>query len=236
MRISLAALDSTDIGLVRQWRNDHRIWRWTRQFDLISDAEQVRWFNRQSEDPTIRMYKVVLETEEKGEDDKPGVRAHTAGVCGFTSIDNVNRRAEFSLYVAPDLHGKGLGTVALKTLLVHGFQNLGLNIIWGETFDGNPAARMFEKIGFQKEGTRRQFYFRDGRFIDAHLYSITAEEFYARSSMGFGGGLPAGGGGDHSASVSEPDPEGSRQPDQPRGEGSPDGQEQREEKADCENG
>lgn len=102
-----------------------------------------------------------------------------AGVCGFTSIDLVNRRAEFSIYIDPKLKGGLLGTRSLKTLLAHGFKNFGFNSIWGETFEHNPAAKLFEKLGFTTEGRRRDFYFRDGKFIDAILVSIKAEEWVA---------------------------------------------------------
>lgn len=173
--IELGPLDSTDAGLLRTWRNDYRIWRWTRQNDLISDAAQVRWFNRQSEDPTIKMWKVQVISK-----DGEKLKATPVGVCGLTSIDFQHSRAEFSLYIAPALHGRGLGRRALCVLLEHGFTNLGLNLIWGETFDGNPAAQMFEKVGMVKEGTRRGFYWKDGKRTDAHLYSITREEWRGR--------------------------------------------------------
>jgi hypothetical protein len=100
------------------------------------------------------------------------IQTPLVGVCGLTSIDWVNRRAEFSLYIDPDRQKDGLGKAALQTLLHHGFMTLGLNCIWGETFDLNPAAKLFEGLGFIKEGSRRDFYYRDGRFIDAHLYSL----------------------------------------------------------------
>jgi RimJ/RimL family protein N-acetyltransferase len=99
------------------------------------------------------------------------------GVCGLTSIDLYNRHAEFSLYIAPQLQGDGLGTRALKTLLAYGFKTLGLNSIWGETFQGNHALKMFEQMGFKIEGSRRDFYFRDGKYIDAVLVSMQASEF-----------------------------------------------------------
>lgn len=181
--LSLEALDSTDIGLIRSWRNNYEIWRWCRQVGPISDAEQVRWFNRQSEDPTIRMYKLAVRTEKE-------IKA--VGVAGLTSIDQLNRRAEFSLYVCPEMQRHGLGKRFLSLLFAHGFDHLGLNVIWGETFDQNPAAKMFEKLGMLHEGTRRQFYWRDGRFIDAHLYSITAEDWYGRE-MALGGAAPDAG-------------------------------------------
>lgn len=154
---------------VRAWRNDWRVWRWCRQKDLISDADQADWFNRQSKDPTIAMYGVSA-TADDG-------KAQLVGVAGFTSIDYFNRRAEFSLYVRPDLHGAGIGRKALAVLLTHGFGNLGFGAIYGETLDGNPAARLFESLGFRHEGTRRQFYWKDGRQLDAHLYSILRDEW-----------------------------------------------------------
>lgn len=176
--LNLEPLDSTDIGLARSWRNSWAVWRWCRQDDLISDVEQVRWFNRQSEDRTIRMYKIVAEMPTK--DDAEKTTRGPIGVCGFTSIDFLHRRAEFSLYLAPEMQGKGIGPLALNLLLQHGFTNLGFNLVWGETFDENPAAKVFEKLGFVKEGTRREFYWKDGKFIDAHIYSIKGDEWRAR--------------------------------------------------------
>lgn len=157
--------------LARMWRNHYGIWRWCRQRNPISDIEQARWFDTQSQDPTIQMFKIVAVTDEK---------TYPIGVCGFTSIDWPNRRAEFSIYIRPDLHGKGFGKGALHCLLTQGFLNMGFHIIWGETFEGNPAEHLFAKMGFVKEGTRRDFYFKDGRFMDAHLYSIKDTEWRAQ--------------------------------------------------------
>lgn len=94
------------------------------------------------------------------------------GVCGLTSIDWINRRAEFSLYIGPEHHGCGLGEAALRALVRHGFERLNLHSIWGEAFDTNPAMKMFERVGFKHEGVRKHFYFRSGRYVDAHLFSI----------------------------------------------------------------
>lgn len=162
--VTLGPLDSRYREHIRQWRNDSRVWQWCRQHKLISDWDQEHWFEGQARDPSIQMYAIVVENK-------------IAGVCGFTSIDLINRRAEFSLYIDPELGGKGIATRAIKTLFAHGFRNWGFNSIWGETFDGNPAARLFSRIGMTKDGVRRQFYFRDGKFIDAHLYSFLSSEF-----------------------------------------------------------
>jgi RimJ/RimL family protein N-acetyltransferase len=162
--VYLKALDSTDIAELRSWRNDKRIWHWCRQYDLISDCQQERWFKDQDSDPTIHMYTVWTQSGK-------------CGVCGFTSHDRHNRKAEFSLYIDPEKHGAGVGKMALKTLISHGFNNLNLHSIWGESFKGNPAIKMFKEIGMSFDGTRRDAYFRDGKYIDADLFSILEKEW-----------------------------------------------------------
>ena len=164
--VQLRRLHGEDAPQIYLWRNDKRIREWCRQYDLLHWGQHQAWLEMQAKDPSVSMYGIEITGTEM-----------LVVVCGLTSIDAINRRAEFSLYIAPEQQGSGYGRKALETLLNHGFRALGLNVIWGETFDGNPAAKMFEKIGFVKEGTRRDFYFRNGRFIDAHLYSIKAEEF-----------------------------------------------------------
>lgn len=170
VQVSLVPFDSGLNAKARAWRNDWRIWQWCRQNDLISDLDQTNWFQRQNADPKIKMYGIAAKDPEKPE-------KYLVGVAGLTDIDHMNKRAEFSLYIDPDRHGLGLGKATLQVLFDHGFGNLGLNVIYGETFDGNPAAKLFEKIGMVKEGTRRQFYWKDGKYVDAHLYSLTREEW-----------------------------------------------------------
>lgn len=162
--VCLGTLDDEWLHKIRGWRNDPRIFRWCRQDDLISKASHNKWFMDQGLDSTIRMYGVYEDGHNSW---------NLVGVAGLTSIDRIARKAEFSLYIDPDLHQKGLGFRALKTLLSHGFYNLGLNVVWGECLDGNPAIKRFEALGMVKEGTRRDFYFKDGRLWDAHLVSMT---------------------------------------------------------------
>lgn len=149
---------------LREWRNDPRIRRWCRQDTLIADVQQGVWFKKQSEDPTIQMFTVCNTSQ-------------PVGCCGLTSIDRSNQRAEFSLYIGPDYQGTGLGVAALKTLLTHGFRDLNLNVIWGECFEGNPANELFHRLGFKAEGSRREFYFKEGKFLDARLLSMTRKEY-----------------------------------------------------------
>lgn len=154
------------------WRNEPSIYKWCRQYEPLEAWSHEKWIASLGGRSDVKMYSILDEND-----------ARPVGVCGLTSIDLINRHAEFSLYVAPDEQKKGFGEKALKTLCAHGFKAMGLQHIFGETFDGNPAAKMFEKVGFRKEGSRRSFYFREGEFIDAHLYSILAMEFRSKWNL-----------------------------------------------------
>ncbi len=163
--ITLGPLDSSDCERIRAWRNDPRIWRWCRQHDWISDANQDHWFKRQTADPTIKMYALMG-------------NCRIVGVAGLTSIDAVNRRAEFSLYVGPEFHGLGYGADGLMALFDHGFHELNLHQIWGECFSGNDVAlKLFKKMGMREDGIRRDFYFKNGAYTDCQLISILATEW-----------------------------------------------------------
>ncbi len=172
--VTLETITAADLEKMRRWRNDKRIWRWCRQADLISPSMQAEWYAALQRDPTQKMYVIrpVLEGD--------AVSQTTVGVCGLTGIDRQNRRAEFSCYIGPEYQGRGYCKGALRTLLAHGFDNMGLNLIWGETLAGNPALELFKGLGFKIEGRRRQFYWKDGKYQDATLVSMTRGQWLAR--------------------------------------------------------
>lgn len=169
-QVKLDAISESDGELLRSWRNDPSIHIWCRQIGLISETNQREWIRRQALDTSMVMFLIRA-----GTSDKP------IGVCGLTSIEPLHRRAEFSLYIAKDFQGQGYGKKSLKSLLHFGFDSLNLNCVWGETFEGNPALKMFLDLGMKKEGTRRQFYFKNGKYLDCHLVSLLAEEYRSTS-------------------------------------------------------
>lgn len=162
----LYPISKEDLRPMFEARNQESIRKWCRQVGLLNFDNHIDWYEKQRKDASIKMFSIKV-------DDK------FLGVCGLTSIDLINRHAEFSLYIIPSEQRKGYAREALKKLLHFGLYELGLNLIWGETFEGNPALRLFLDTGFSIEGKRRDFYFKNGQFIDAHLVSIKRSEYDA---------------------------------------------------------
>jgi RimJ/RimL family protein N-acetyltransferase len=94
--------------------------------------------------------------------------------------------ANFRILVGPTGRGRGLGTEATRLFLAHAFETVGLHRVSLEVFDFNPGARrVYEKVGFVHEGTRRQAHVFDGERIDAHDMAVLAPEW--REHRGRGG-------------------------------------------------
>lgn len=168
-------IDST---VAFQHRNDARIYRWCRQSSPLSWPEHCTWIQTLPVRKDVRMFSIVRRKVVEDGQEVMGVELkEQVGVCGFTSIDQLNQRAEFSLYIGPEYQGKGYGLDALVALLKHGFKDLNLHRIWGETFDGNPATKCFKYAGMTYEGTFRQSYFKWGEWIDSHIYAVLRKDF-----------------------------------------------------------
>lgn len=164
--VRLGGLRGEDSSKLLQWRNSPSIYRWTRQSDVLTETRHNDWFYGEKERDDIKMYGVYHGAENK-----------LVGVCGLTSIDTVARSAEFSLYIAPENQGAGLGKKALSTLLSHAFKTLNLHSVWGESLEGNPAMHIFRKLGFSEDGVQRDCYYKDGKYLNAHIFTILGDEW-----------------------------------------------------------
>ncbi|WP_166244196.1 GNAT family N-acetyltransferase [Paenibacillus turpanensis] len=103
------------------------------------------------------------------------------GDIAIQSIDPVNRNANIRIAISSEEHqNKGYGTEALRLMLDYGFGVLHLHRIELNVFSYNErAARVYENIGFKREGVQREVLFYDHQFHDAIIMSILEDEYRA---------------------------------------------------------
>ncbi len=76
--------------------------------------------------------------------------------------------ANIGMGVADDMEGRGIGTALLRALIEAADKWLAIDRLELTVFhDNERAIRLYERHGFQREGTFRAFAFRDGEFVDA---------------------------------------------------------------------
>lgn len=91
------------------------------------------------------------------------------------------RHASIDIYVDPAVHGRGIGTDAVRTLARHLVVDHGHHRIEIDPAADNPAAiRAYAKVGFRPVGiTRRSERGPDGTWHDSLLMDLLVEEFDA---------------------------------------------------------
>ena len=72
--------------------------------------------------------------------------------------------------VHDDWHGKGVGSALLTATIDLADKWLNLQRLELHVFsDNETAVHLYQKFGFEIEGTLRHFAFRDGQFVDTYI-------------------------------------------------------------------
>jgi len=99
--------------------------------------------------------------------------ASWAGEAVLNDLDINNRSCSFRILLqGPRFYGRGLGSEATRLAVEHAF-SVGVHRVELEVYAFNPRARrVYEKVGFRLEGTKRDALYWNGSWVDAHIMSI----------------------------------------------------------------
>jgi len=103
------------------------------------------------------------------------------GQIDLLHLDWKNRSAELGMVIGDArLHGRGIGTAAVRLLQQFVFMELNLNRLQLEVYEyNNKAIRCYEKCGFREEGRLREKHYTSGRYFDVVVMAILKEEYDA---------------------------------------------------------
>lgn len=102
------------------------------------------------------------------------------GITVLKDINLINRSAEIAIYIGDKKYrGKGFSKEATLETLHFGFYKLGLNRIFLKVLNDNKIAiKLYESIGFRKEGTLRESVFKNNCFKNEIVYGILKSEYH----------------------------------------------------------
>lgn len=105
----------------------------------------------------------------------------THELIGILNLGNVEEScfmADTCYMLSPQYWGQGIMTEVLRAVLKYAFEEIGLNRVEAEVFEGNHASsKVLIKCGMQFEGIARQKYFKNGEFINAVQYAVLKSDF-----------------------------------------------------------
>ena len=105
-----------------------------------------------------------------------------AGVCGIEVGEGVGEfTGHVGYWLGEQYWDRGIATEVIAGFLVYIWETFDVKRLQAEVFAWNPAsARVLEKNGFVREGTRRKAIFKDGELIDEHIYALLRSEAHGR--------------------------------------------------------
>lgn len=155
-RILVRAMEPKDYEAVAEIRQQREVIFGTLQVPLTSHSTLVDRMARGGPD----FYPLVAEMEET-----------IVGTSGLHVEANPRRRhcGSIGIMVHKSYQGRGVGTALLTAIVDLSDNWLGLTRLELEVYTDNAAAiHLYEKFGFEIEGTHRQYALQDGKYINAY--------------------------------------------------------------------
>jgi RimJ/RimL family protein N-acetyltransferase len=169
--IRLRAIERSDLPRFVVWLNDAEVTANLSMYLPFSLPEEESWYENNLKHPSEE-HPLAIEIRQ-------GEEWIVVGNLGLFSINWTARNAELGIFIGDKrFWNHGWGTKAMQLALRHAFNTLNLHRVYLQVFETNPRAiHVYEKVGFQVEGRKRQDVFRQGRYLDVILMSILQSEW-----------------------------------------------------------
>lgn len=168
--IKLTSLREEDLAKLEEWYNDINF---LRLYDMVSAVPKSKKELHEMLHEIIQAHdKYIFAIRVKNDET-------LIGVTGFENILWNNGTAVIYIGIGEQsFRGKGLGKEALALAIQFGFQELNLYRIQLNVLSYNTSAlKLYESLGFKREGVYREFIHRDGIRFDMYLYGILRSEW-----------------------------------------------------------
>lgn len=85
---------------------------------------------------------------------------------------------EIGIWIDPEYHGQGIGTESSELLIDYAFKELRYHKVVAKAYESNKASqKIWEKLGFEKEGVLREQAFRKGSYEDVIVFGIISKNY-----------------------------------------------------------
>ncbi|RMG97953.1 MAG: N-acetyltransferase [Chloroflexi bacterium] len=169
-RVRLTAVSPDDVSVIARWYEDVRFGRLADATPATpKTAEQLRkWVTQANESPNNFLFGIRL--------------IDTNTMIGFVELDGILwTHGVTSLGIGlgdEENWGQGYGREAMILALQFAFRELNLHRVQLTVFAYNTrATRLYESLGFVREGVLREFLLRDGKRFDMYQYGMLYSEW-----------------------------------------------------------
>ena len=161
-KISLRALEPSDIEVLLKVENDDRYWKYANRTEPYSRNLLQKYIEQQKQD--------IFEVRQK----RFAISLETIDILGFIDIfdfEPIHRRAGIGIFILEKYRGIGIGKKSVTLIGEYAKKNLNLNCIYANIAKENISSiNLFESCGFIKIGLKREWNFYENSFHGEYLY------------------------------------------------------------------
>lgn len=167
-KVVLRPVKMSDAPRFVKWFNDPEVYQYimTRGINL---KDERKWVKERMKGKIKNDLHLCIDTKE----------GKHIGAIGLHKIDPRNRHASFGITIGDKgFWNKGLGTEAAALIINYGFKKLKLHRIDLDVYSSNPRAiKVYKRLGFKKEGVKRDHRLWKGKFYNSYFMSILDREW-----------------------------------------------------------
>lgn len=168
--VTLRAIELKDVEQLHEWSNSPEIWSklggWHFPYSALNTEGWVRNINNND----MKNHVFAIETKEHG----------LIGTANLVNIDWKNKNAFHGMMLgSKNTRGKGYAQDVVMAIMHYAFEQLGLNRLDGDMIISNDVSINFytKKCGWEEEGRKEGWFYRDGKFHDKVIVGITSAKY-----------------------------------------------------------
>ena len=160
--ITLRVAEPYDADTIFRWENDMEIWRVSDTIVPFSKHQIEQFLLTNNDLVSEKQIRLMIDDDQSGE---------TVGCIDLYDYDDFNERAGIGIMIDKNHRGKGYAKQAIHLVMEYCFKTLLLKQLYALTLASNPESMLlFETLGFERCGVRKQWCKTASGFIDQIEY------------------------------------------------------------------
>lgn len=149
----------------------------------LSDPAVYQYLQAQNRHLTLKKERQWIKSSLKDKKDKrfaiETLEHRHIGVVSLERVEAKHKRATFGIFIGDkDFWNHGFGSDAGRVILEYGFKKMKLHKIELDVYAYNPRAlKVYKRLGFKREGIKREHNFHQGKYWDVYHMSILDREW-----------------------------------------------------------
>jgi diamine N-acetyltransferase len=164
--IYLRALEPEDTEILFRWENNTAFWKYGDTIIPFSKKSIKDYIDRNRHDLYLdkQIRFIICENNTN----------KSIGTIDLFDLDAFHNRCAIGILIADEQdRGKGYAKESIKVIIEFCFHFLRLHQIYCDiSVDNEHSIQLFKSLGFKIAGTKKQWRFIDGKFVDEHLLQL----------------------------------------------------------------